>query len=288
MAKYQVVILALIMILAGNAVSAEKTSLRKLAENVYVIKYDHYSSLVVLGAKDVLITDPANAFRAGRLREDIANLTNKPVGKIVLSHEHFDHTGGTELFPDAKVIAQVNAESLLKLDPLDLFPDQIHMTFLDRLDIDMGTTKVELHHLGSADGAAAIIVYLPREGIAMVADMYMEDELIPGILMSDTNLLGKREMLNVLVSWNLKHIVESHLETTDPDLAVRASQFHNDLYAAVAPPVQVILRDDPKNLVQRIVELSEVLELPAYRHWKNYRELPEYIKQMAFALVHGG
>lgn len=266
---------------------AGETQVKKLADNVYMVNMLHYVSLVVIGDKEVLTTDTANPYRASLLRDEIAKLTDKPVGKLVLTHEHFDHTDGTEVFAGADIIAQENAKSVIGLDPLDLFPDEIDITFDEKMVIDMGTTSVELLYFGSADGAAAIVVYLPEEKIALTSDLYLEKELHRGILMSDTNLLGKRDTLNAMVNWNLKHAVNAHLETTNPAILIDAAGFLNDLYDAVLPRVEEMLKN-PKNLVGDIVEMSETLKLPKYKNWKNYNELPEHIRQMAFALVHGG
>ena len=286
----KIIIAALVVGLWGTTVIADEAKVKKLSDDVYMVSLLHYVSLVVVGDKEVLITDPANPYRASLLRGEIAKLTNKPVGKLVLSHEHFDHTAGTEVFAEAEIIAQKNAKSVIGLDPLNLFPDEIDITFDDKLMIDMGTTSVELRYFGPADGAAAIVVYLPNEKIAYTSDLYLEKELIPGFFMSDVNLLGKRDTLNALLSWNLKHAVNSHLETTDPAVLIDEAAFLNDLYDAVLSRLQEMLKNPghPKNFVSGINEMSETLKLPKYKHWKNYSELPHHIRHMAFALAHGG
>ena len=75
---------------------------------------------------------------------EIAKLTEKPVGKIVLSHEHFDHTGGTEVFQGAEIIAQENVNGVSDLDPLGMFPDKVDQTFETELDIDMGGSVAKI------------------------------------------------------------------------------------------------------------------------------------------------
>ena len=274
----------------GAPVHAQEANVKELADNVHMINLMGYTSLVVIGDDGVLITDTANPFRAARLRDEIAKLTDKPVTKLVLSHEHFDHTGGTEVFADAEIIAHENAKSLVNLDPLGLFPDEIHTTVDQELVIDMGTTTVELRHFGSADGAAALVVYLPAENIALTADLYGERSLSRAIMMSDTNLLGKRETLNALVDWNLTHSVNGHTPNTDPAILIEEAAFLNDLYDAVLPQVQEILMNATSTgtLIGGIIEMSEALELPEYEDWANYNELPAYGIQMAFALVHAG
>ncbi|WP_371170935.1 MBL fold metallo-hydrolase [Aliiroseovarius sp. 2305UL8-7] len=161
------------------------------------------------------MTDTANGFRAGLLANEVAKLTDKPVGKIVLSHEHFDHTGGTEVFEGAEIIAQENAVAVADLDPLGMFPDTLDQTYATNMDIDMGTTLVRLHHFGAADGVANTIVQLPNEKSVAVADMYVDGGLNPGLFLTDANLLGNRKVLNEVASWDIEHAVNAHTTNTD-------------------------------------------------------------------------
>ena len=95
----------------------------------YSVFFLFYNSIVVIGDDGVLITDPANDYRAGVLKDEIAKLTDRPVSRIVLTHEHFDHTGGTEVFPEAQIIAQENVEAVFAFDPLGAAPDKVDVTF---------------------------------------------------------------------------------------------------------------------------------------------------------------
>ena len=222
--------LVVIFILSYSSIApamAQKANVDKLDENVYAINLLGYTSLVVIGDEDVLITDTANTYRANFLKETIAELTDKPVTKIVLSHEHFDHTGGSQVFDGAEVIAQQNALAVINLDPLDSFPDRIDVVFKERLTFDLGTTTVELRHLGAADGVAATIVYLPNEKIALTADTYSQARLTPAAFLTDTNQLGVRKILNELVSLNLKHAVTAHSTSTDPAAVIENAEYFN-------------------------------------------------------------
>ncbi len=104
--------------ITGTALAAgPEVKTHKLADNVYSMDPLHYNSLVVIGDDGVLITDSVNPFRAGLLKEGIATLTDLPVSKIVMTHEHCDHLGGTNRFPGADVVAQENSEMFMDKDP---------------------------------------------------------------------------------------------------------------------------------------------------------------------------
>jgi hypothetical protein len=268
---------------AGNDVLTQQ-----LDEHVYMMSYGNYTSLVVIGEDDVLISDTANPHRAALLQAEIATLTDKPVGKIVLSHEHFDHTGGTDVFENAQIIAHDNLTAFAGLDPMDLVPDHVDVTYEGSLSIDMGTTNVELHYMGAADGLAVSVVYLPGEKIVMTADMYVDEGRNPGVFMTATNLLGSRRILNTLATWDLNHAINAHSVQTDLAPMIATAGFLNDLYDAVLPVVQQTAQENPAGLVPAVLELSQTLQMPAYETWPNYQDLPEYVRKMAFAIIHGG
>ena len=90
--------------------------MKQLADNVYMMSEGHYVSLVVVGEDGVLITDPSFTPRTASMKKAIAEITDKPVTGIVLSHEHYDHVGGTEVFPGAQAICHVTCESVFALE----------------------------------------------------------------------------------------------------------------------------------------------------------------------------
>ena len=273
--------------LTYTAAHAQEVNVNKLTDDVYAIHFVGYTSLVVIGQEDVLITDTAGAFRAGVLAEEIAKITDKPVGKIVLTHEHFDHTAGTEVFADAMIIAQERASAVADHDPLGMFPDKIDVTYDTNLDIDMGTTLVRLHNFGAADGVAGSVVQLPNEKIVATSDMYIDFGLVPGMFLTDTNLLGNRKVLNEIATWDVEHAVNAHSTSTDPAPLVEMAGFLNDLYDAVQPQI-IEFFNDRRNLSANIVKLSDSMEMPEYQDWPNYSDLSDYVFKMSFALMHGG
>lgn len=277
-----------VVVTGATASNAQSVNTQKLTDHVYAMSALGYTSIVVVGDEDVLISDPANPFRASLLREEIAGLTDLQVGKIVLSHEHFDHTGGTGVFEGAQIIGQEGISAFLDLDPLDMLPDRLDVSYEDALDIDMGTTQVELHHFGAADGVAYTVILLPEEKIASTADLYVDSGLGRGLFLTDTNLLGNRKVLNTLMSWNLNHAINAHSQSTSLEPLIATAGFLNDLYDAMAPELEKTAVENPGGLIGAVLEMSETLEMPAYQDWPNYQDLPAYVQKMGFAITHGG
>jgi L-ascorbate metabolism protein UlaG (beta-lactamase superfamily) len=261
---------------------------QKLADNVYSIFSVFYNSIVVIGEDGVLITDPANAYRAGLLKAEIAKLTDKPVTAIVLTHEHFDHTGGTEQYEGAEIIAQENVAAVFRFDPLGAAPDKVHVTFSDRHVIDMGTTTVELRHFGAGDGVATTVVHLPAEKIVATADLYDDGRLTLGAFLDDKNMIGTRAILNEVAGWDLMHAVNAHSTGTDPEILRANAAYYNALYDAVYPIVEDTAKNNPAGLWELPASLPQTVKLPDYESWDGYDQLPHHVRRMVLAIIHGG
>ncbi|WP_438996592.1 MBL fold metallo-hydrolase [Candidatus Puniceispirillum sp.] len=261
----------------------------KLSKNIYSIYWGFFNSLVVIGKKGVLITDPANNNRAAVLKAEIAKLTDLPVTYIVLSHEHFDHVGGVSAFPQAKLVAQKNIHAVLPLDPLDLAPDDIDITFENKYTINMGTTDVEMHFMGAGDGVATTVVYLPWEGVIFTADLYEDKRLTPASFLDDTNMLGVRRILNRIGQWPLKHAVTAHSKSTSPQILRDNIRYFNDLYDAVYPPIaKAAASDNPFAMFGLLDSLPGTVTLDEYSDWDGYEHLFGHVRRMALSIIHGG
>lgn len=90
----------------------------KVSENVYhVLGYGHSSSIVVIADESVILIDSLNSLDTGRkLKEVVAELTDKPVKTIIFTHSHSDHRGGSGVFRDTveEVIAFAPVNEPLK------------------------------------------------------------------------------------------------------------------------------------------------------------------------------
>ena len=277
------------LVLSPLAVAQDAAQVTKLSNHVYSVYWGYYNGLMVIGRDGVLVTDPSNDGRAAVLKAEIEKLTNLPVTHIVLTHEHFDHVGGTGAFPGAMPVAQDNIRAVLPLDSLDLAPDDIDVTFDERHVIDMGTTRVELRYFGAADGVAASVVYLPEDGVAFTADLYEEAQLTSASSLDDTNMLGVRRILNEMGGWPLTHAVTAHSTGTDLAILKANMRYFNDLYDAVYPSIEEAANsDNPFAMFDLLKTLPETVTLDAYLGWDGYEHLPEHVRRMTLAIIHGG
>ena len=271
----------------------------ELAPGVYHYFGFFSSSLIVVADDGVLITDPSISFRAESLKEEIAKLTDAPVTTIVLTHEHYDHAGGTEVFPDAKIVCHYNCVPAFELYMLSDVPgaggvpdvnSSNFVTFSDFMQIDVGDTIVQLHYLGPGDGDATTIIYLPKEWIVVTADLYEPRALTSVAFVDDKNFMGVRKILNEISTWPLNHAINAHSPGTDTVDMMENVQYYNDLFDAVKAEVDAAVEQagGAFGAYGLYDSLPNELDLPAYSDWGNYdTAFPRHVQRMLLGIYHG-
>ena len=266
-----------------------ETTLTELADGVYHYFAMGYTSLIVVGDDAALVVDPSNDFRAELLAHDIEHLTTAPVTHVVLTHEHYDHIGGTGAFPDAEVVCQWNCRHAFELQTFGE-PPAIDISFDDFLEIPIGDKTVQLHYLGPGDGDATTIVYLPEEEIVMTADLYEPRELTHRNWVDDKNFVGVRHILNTISEWDINHAFNGHSLGTDPVDLMENVAYYNDLYDAVKAEVDIAVArvGGAFGAYGLFDTLPGTLELEQYREWGNYESsFPRNVERMLLGIYHG-
>ena len=290
-----VALLAVTLIVAGGSVSAQEFQLpdpevTELAPGVHHMWIGGGSTLIVVSGQDVLITDTYNNLVAQLIQGVVASLTDNPVSHVVLSHEHYDHVGGTGMFPDATVYCHVNCQPIFDLaDPAITDVPDVDETFTDFTRIAVGGIPVELHYLGPGDGDATTIVYLPEQKVVVTSDMYEEMAISDAGVVDDKNFTGTRKILNEISGWEVEHAVNAHSASTDPQVLMATAQYLNDLYDAVREAlVAAQEQGGPFAGYSLMNSLPDSLELPQYSEWGNYdTSFSRHVERMLLSIFHG-
>ena len=275
--------------------------LTMLAPNVHYYFANGAGSLIVFSDDAALVVDSYNMAFATQLQEVVAGLTDAPVTSVVLTHEHYDHVGGTGVFEGATVYCHRNCQVTFDLHPsrtdpewaiplLGDVPERVE-AWDERLDLRVGDTMVELHYLGPADGEATTVVYLPEEQIVFTADLYETRAISSADVVDDKHFLGVRQVLNTISEWELQHAISTHSPETDPAILRENAQYYNDLYAAVKAEMDTAMAAVGGSVFGAYPlfdTLPGVLELPQYADWENYdTSFPKHVQRMLVSIYHG-
>ena len=113
--------------------------------------------------------------------EGIKQITDKPIKYLVNTHSDGDHVKGNRYFPEAVTfVAHENCRkeffhtkrdgTASEWSNAELFPFLPSITFRDKLDIYLGSKKVELWYFGVGHTTGDAVVYFPEEKTAFLGD----------------------------------------------------------------------------------------------------------------------
>jgi glyoxylase-like metal-dependent hydrolase (beta-lactamase superfamily II) len=162
----------------------------KLADGVWFLAGGSHNSLAVEFRDYITIVEaPLNEARSLAVIEEAKKLIpNKPIRYVVMTHHHFDHSGGlrTYVVEGATILAREETRPFLNRTlfsprPRILEPDRLSMapreprieTFGEKYVVSDGTRTLELHPVQGLNHAnTMLIVYFPKERIVVNADLY--------------------------------------------------------------------------------------------------------------------
>ncbi len=144
----------------------------KLAENVYGyedIRQPGFTtvSLFVVGNDGVLIADGQGSLDATKkMLGEIAKVTAKPIKWYIVGSDHGDHTAGNAALPkDLTYAVTPLSRQQMKLDAPAMTGDtQV---------IDVGGIEVQARFLGRAHTGGDLVVYLPKQKILFMSEVYL-------------------------------------------------------------------------------------------------------------------
>jgi hydroxyacylglutathione hydrolase len=139
--------------------------IQQIKENIWKISFDMFGSnvyLIKLKNKNVLI-DTGSKWNKNQLMEELRKLKIKvsDITTVIITHEHFDHTGNINLFKKAEIYAG-------KEDFKEEKIKDINKLKIKELEI----IKTPGHSPGG------ICVYMPKEKILFSGDTIFEDGFI--------------------------------------------------------------------------------------------------------------
>ena len=161
----------------------EPVRLEKLSDRVYQILGGRGANGgLYVGDNGVLVIDAKMTQES--VEETLAaikKITDKPLKYLINTHSDGDHVNGNKFFPqEVIIIAHENCRREFFhprrdgqpsewLKP-ELAPYLPQLTFRHKMDIYLGSKKVELWYFGVGHTTGDIVVYFPEEKIAFIGD----------------------------------------------------------------------------------------------------------------------
>jgi glyoxylase-like metal-dependent hydrolase (beta-lactamase superfamily II) len=152
---------------------------------------------VVVTTEGVVLIDPGATAKGARMIHDaVRSITDRPIKVVIntggqdhrwLGNAYFKALGAHVIASEAAVVDQrarqrdqmfrlgslVGAEGLAGTEAA--FADE---TFTDQKILDMGDTRIEIHHAGHAHTPGDSFVWLPRQGIVFSGDIVYVDRML--------------------------------------------------------------------------------------------------------------
>jgi len=181
--------ITLILLLASMALAQQPPqyrqepkpiSVHKITDKVYEFRGGSGANTACILTDDgIFVVDGKMHLKsAGEMVAEIKKLSDKSITDILLTHSDGDHVQGLPGFPQGvqiishantrKHMVKANAESDAGL-PLP------SMTFTKRMQIYSGRTKIQLFHFGPAHTNGDAVIYLPKEKVAIIGDLFFTD-----------------------------------------------------------------------------------------------------------------
>lgn len=247
----------------------------EIADGIYWVSGSFYQAMFLTTGEGVIAVDAPQPMGPNYLAA-IQEVTDEPITHVIYSHSHGDHTGGAGLLPAAtEYIAHQDAASQLSGVPAPT------ITFDDSYTLEVGNQILELSYIGTAHSSGDIVIYAPRQKVAMYVDL-----LHP----------GSAPFAGFGTSINLDSYVQAHdtlLENYDFDVLIPghteilASKAHLETNKAFTLSMRDIVEEarragDSADLTQicidqSIAEWADKLDNVADRASANCRAMIQYV-----------
>jgi len=256
------------------AFAAEKSDgVREIGNGVYSFTIGEGNhSMFVVGSVGVAVFETFHSGHAGQLLEAVRSVTDKPVKYAFISHNHWDHASGGQVFSDAgaETVMHRRAADWVVANPgRDTAAPDVTWSG-NRKDIDMGDFTVQMHYLGMNHGLGLTIFTIPERGAAYIADLVTPNRVMFAVV-PDFNIGEWERSLGEILEMEFDIAVCSHNELP------REAAMNGCTRAHVEEERQFIrdLRDAILAEFQKgtgFMEIPKAVRLPQYAHWVGYEQ----------------
>ncbi len=264
------------------------TEIVELEAGVYARLHEGLTNAgIIIGDDSVLVIDSLRVPSFARdLIQDVKTITEKPIGFVIDTHSHWDHSWGNEEFPDATIIGHKNCYAEMidmewneewrkkvvsSNDPwseegnlVNITPP--NMTFETSMQLYFGGRELDLKYFGRAHTSGDIYIHLPKEKIVFTGDV-AQDGGVP--YLGDCYPADWPETDNQLASLPIERFMSGHGPIGDHNALVEAKDFIHTLVDSVKHAIA----DGQDSLQASKYVINEMS--PKYGDWRSFDRIGE-------------
>jgi glyoxylase-like metal-dependent hydrolase (beta-lactamase superfamily II) len=167
----------------GQGRGAQPVQFKKISDRLFEITGGRGAQGgAYIGDNGVLIIDAKSDKQSvDQVIKGIRQITDKPIKYLVSTHSDGDHISGNRYFPaTVTFVAHENCRkeyfhsrrdgAASEWERPELSPFVPSITFSDKMDIYLGSKKIELRYFGIGHTTGDIAVYFPEEKTAFIGD----------------------------------------------------------------------------------------------------------------------
>lgn len=262
---------SILLISAALAQDAER-SITKVAGDVYRFQNNFHFSLVTVTDDGVVVVDPINSQAASWLKENLNQITDKPITHLIYSHSHGDHASGGSELGAGTVVAQGNApEAIDGVKPT--------IRFDDAHTLQIGGKTFEMTWLGEGHGEDMIAVVVRPENVAFITDVAAPRRL-PYQTMPSSSVDAWIEQVKKVQTLDFEIFAPAHgvvgVKADTDDVLKYMETLRADVLAGLQAG-------------KSVEELQASVTLDDYKDWSQYEAWrPLNVKGMADYLIKAG
>ena len=264
------------------------TEIVELEAGVYARLHEGLTNAgIIIGDDSVLVIDSLRVPSFARdLIQDVKTITEKPIGFVIDTHSHWDHSWGNEEFPEATIIGHKNCYAEMidmewneewrkkvvsSNDPwseegnlVNITPP--NMTFETSMQLYFGGRELDLKYFGRAHTSGDIYIHLPKEKIVFTGDV-AQDGGVP--YLGDCYPADWPETDNQLASLPIERFMSGHGPIGDHNALVEAKDFIHTLVDSLKHAIA----DGQDSLEASKYVINEMS--PKYGDWRSFDRIGE-------------
>ncbi len=246
-------------------VIAQESSLTEVADGIYSYGNGFEQSGIVVSDVGVAVIDPMNTHHAEGMLQAIQGITDQPVLYVIYTHNHWDHSGGGQVFQDvgATIISHVEARDwqLTHPNPNVVIADEVWEG--DNHTIELGSKTIELHYFGENHGDGMTVARFAEDNVLFIADLVVPNRVGFGNLPDFFPAEWERSLAEIQeLEYDI--VMFTHEAPFGPASSVDDQlQFLQDLRAAIFAEMQA---------GTDFLSIPNAVELPQYADWGMYDE----------------